>query len=1153
VFVLVVAVFLVWFNGPGVRWVGGIVLRKVLAKQNISGDFKIRGTILGGLGLEDVRLTGAGPVLRLSADKVAVSYRPTEIIHGRVRSLRIHSLAAVVDLDALPPSEKEPEPLDIPKLIEKIRKGINTAYQYVDPVEIDIRDLAVELRKGPEAVFAIGPTGLAHAGHAAPFQFSLGTISHVTAEDIPAQKFVIDWSSEHLRILPFDPVPRLSVHDVALETADDEQIPLLHLALGFEKRQLNLKVSGDAKSAVLEFTGEPLAWSQLAKGLRLPPVSDFDAELRRLSLSVDGIHKDLSDWDATFDFAAGNIRWQEWAVESAEVHVEQNTSKASATWKIAALDGTVAGTARTEWPASAPLVEKPVPPKVEGTLNVAGLDKILAALGKHIELPEGDAPFPGRTLAADWSLDLAGNQPTHAVAKLTLAGGGEKPPSPIRLDAAWDKSSGATARLATDAVRLDASLDAKFSAYQAELSLDENAVASLSPWIRAFTAAMPEGLAAAAKWKGRGTIDPPLHEGSLELTRLHAPLPDRAPLDAEASVSYRLGEFPDLALDISRLHAVSDKYTLDLRGKLADRVFELAEFSAMDGKDPLISGTGTLPLPEDPADWKALLSLEKPWKFNLKTETLSLEKINSLIPNPTPEKPVIPAKGTVRATIDLAGSPAHPEIHAEIIGEALEMIGGDTKKSPVPPTTVAIHLDTKDGNLALTGKATPNGWPALALDATVPLDHAKWIDDPSSALDAPIQAHAVVPPLDLNLLGPFPDDVKKLTGAVDVDVSVSGTPNEPHLQGAVALRNLSINLADRRFPAIHKGEVLIRLDDKKIHLATLDAEAAGGTLHGSGTADITDIKNPSFDLQLDAKALPAWRDESVIVRIDSSLKLAGHFADATLSGRIGLVQSIFFRDFELIPIGVPFTGPSKPELPHIDAAKSADDTDGPAIPAPFNDWKLDVALETTDPFLIRGNLIQGVIHAKARIGGTIGKPAPSGEIVIDNFEAELPLSRLKIRGGKVILQPDAPYAPKLDIRGTSTLRPYTINVFVHGSATDPKLTFTSNPPLPQNEILTLLATGSTSSGLEKKGAATGKLVQILLEEARRGRLRGLKFLEPALKVFENVDLQVGENDPYTGRDFNSATLNVTDNWLGSVAIDSDGNSRGVVIFLLRFR
>ncbi len=74
---MVVAVFLVWFNGPGVRWVGGIVLRKVLAKQNISGDFKIRGTILGGLGLEDVRLTGAGPVLRLSADKVAVSYRPT--------------------------------------------------------------------------------------------------------------------------------------------------------------------------------------------------------------------------------------------------------------------------------------------------------------------------------------------------------------------------------------------------------------------------------------------------------------------------------------------------------------------------------------------------------------------------------------------------------------------------------------------------------------------------------------------------------------------------------------------------------------------------------------------------------------------------------------------------------------------------------------------------------------------------------------------------------------------------------------------------------------------------------------------------------------------------------------------------------------------
>jgi len=482
------------------------------------------------------------------------------------------------------------------------------------------------------------------------------------------------------------------------------------------------------------------------------------------------------------------------------------------------------------------------------------------------------------------------------------------------------------------------------------------------------------------------------------------------------------------------------------------------------------------------------------------------------------------------------------------------MAGGDETKSPVPPTTVAIRLDTREGNqLALTGKITPDGWPALTLDASAPLDHAKWIENPASALDAPIEAHAVVPPLDFALFGPFPPSVKSLAGAVEADISVSGTSNEPHLRGTAALRNLSLELADRRFPTIKNGGAELRLDDKTIHLASLNVEAAGGTLQGSGKADITDIKNPAFDFRLEGRALPAWRDDSTIVRTDLSLKLAGHLAEATISGRIGLVQSIFFRDFELIPIGVPFTGPSAPELPRIDAPSAASGSGEPSIPAPFNDWKLDVALETTDPFLIRGDLVQGSIHSKARVRGTIGKPAPSGEIIIDDFEAELPLSRLKIRGGKVILRPDAPYAPNLDIRGTSTLRPYTVNVFVHGTATSPKITFTSNPPLPENEILTLLATGSTSSGLEKKGAATGKLVQILLEEARRGRLRYVKFLEPALKVFENVDLQVGESDPYTGRDFNSATLHVTDQWLGSVAIDSDGNSRGVVIFLLRFR
>ena len=158
-----------------------------------------------------------------------------------------------------------------------------------------------------------------------------------------------------------------------------------------------------------------------------------------------------------------------------------------------------------------------------------------------------------------------------------------------------------------------------------------------------------------------------------------------------------------------------------------------------------------------------------------------------------------------------------------------------------------------------------------------------------------------------------------------------------------------------------------------------------------------------------------------------------------------------------------------------------------------------------------------------------------------------------MRGGKVRFRPEAPFAPALEIRGTSELRPYEINVFVHGTAAAPEISFTSSPPLPENEILTLLATGATSTDLERQGAASNKAIQLLLEEARRGRLRYGKFLKPVLEVLKDVDVRIGEVDAYTGRDYTSATLRLGDRWLTSFSIDDDNRSRGLLIFVLRFR
>ena len=93
--------------------------------------------------------------------------------------------------------------------------------------------------------------------------------------------------------------------------------------------------------------------------------------------------------------------------------------------------------------------------------------------------------------------------------------------------------------------------------------------------------------------------------------------------------------------------------------------------------------------------------------------------------------------------------------------------------------------------------------------------------------------------------------------------------------------------------------------------------------------------------------------------------------------------------------------------------------------------------------------------------------------------------------------------PKLDLTAESEIREYHINVYIYGSASDPKVSMTSEPPLPQEDIISLLATGTTISEL------TGN------SEVLAGRAASLLFQQLYHKIFKNK--APGENVPVLNR------------------------------------
>ncbi|MGE9271566.1 MAG: translocation/assembly module TamB domain-containing protein, partial [Verrucomicrobiales bacterium] len=318
-----------------------------------------------------------------------------------------------------------------------------------------------------------------------------------------------------------------------------------------------------------------------------------------------------------------------------------------------------------------------------------------------------------------------------------------------------------------------------------------------------------------------------------------------------------------------------------------------------------------------------------------------------------------------------------------------------------------------------------------------------------------------------------------------------------------------------------------------------------------GSVALEDFQPSALDLDLQAIALPAVRNDSLIVRTTANLSLQGPWESAQLRGGVQIVDSLIFKDFEILPIGVPVSQTSQPSMPSVDSSTPADMLAD--IPEPFRNWALDVSLKTPNPFLIRGNLAGGEIYVDANIGGTIGKPRPTGGAQLREVVAQLPFSTLEINTGKVTMNPDRPFEPTLNIKGESTIRPYQVEVYVYGPVSNPTLQLTSNPPLPPTEVATLVATGTTTEGFADPSAASARAAQLVIEEMRRGRIGAVKGLRPLFKLLDKVDFQVGEADPYSSKTYNSATFNLDDNWLLTAGISEEGYTRAKLSYLLRFR
>ena len=637
------------------------------------------------------------------------------------------------------------------------------------------------------------------------------------------------------------------------------------------------------------------------------------------------------------------------------------------------------------------------------------------------------------------------------------------------------------------------------------------------------------------EWNGNGRVIANEHAGQFTLV---VPAVGAGPWPGTSAKASGRYDWPRSIDDV----AVELEHHQDhVVGKLGydGKVITMEELDWRRGEETIATASASMPWTPATRDVRAFLQLDDPIRAEMKVGKRPLSFWENFLPA---ERRPPSLRGSIAGELSLSGSPARPELGLRLDGENL----GFVSQPDLSPARLEIKLAAKEGKAEVNARAEHADIEPITIDLGLPFAPSAWLEKPEITRDLPMTGNVRMKELRLERYAPLLPAFRQFGGRVDVDLNLGGTVTNPDILGSIRLGGGAMALKNPSIGRIEDAEVVVDFKDDRLSLSKGRARLGGGEVAFTGDGLIQDGRI-SCALRAKGDHLLLWRDDSMIVRGSPDLSLTGDGKDWKLSGSLPVVESIFARDVDFLPIGRSFTVPTAPALPAFSAPPV------PAADTKVGSLALDVLVEMKDPLLIRGNVARGQINGSARIRGTAAAPEVDGGFLLADGVARLPLSVLRIPRAEAVFLPGRGLIPDVRATGRSKIPPYEVNVNVSGPVNNVQVHLSSEPPLPPNEVLALLATGSTTGALEDPANAQAKAAQLLVRQLRDSRLPFVRRAAALLGPLEEVQVQVGQESPFDGRARNGVTIEMTDRFLLTGAVDAEGNQRLTLTVLFRFR
>ncbi len=374
-----------------------------------------------------------------------------------------------------------------------------------------------------------------------------------------------------------------------------------------------------------------------------------------------------------------------------------------------------------------------------------------------------------------------------------------------------------------------------------------------------------------------------------------------------------------------------------------------------------------------------------------------------------------------------------------------------------PGMVCSIGGEWRDGTFTFRESMLANQSRTVRIDGTVPFDLSLSPPAGGPSPDREIAVVLGITGLDLGTL-PLASEGIRLAGSADAKVEVSGILPNPEFDGTLTLADVRFRTAGA--PGIDKLGGTIRFNRERITIERLAGTLGRGAFEVTGDVAINSGQPGAANLRIQADNAQLVRSEGMRLRTDLDLTLKGTGpGDLTVGGtvtvrslKVGATGLLAAQDIETVLSGLK-SSPGLATLPL---------TTDPAL----KDIRLDLTLLIPKGAVhIRTNLVKATVKGKLLVGGTLAIPRPRGRIYVPEGTVFLIAGRLDLLNPIVTFKENEPLVPFIDGRATARVSGVDVFVNVSGPAYNAKVLFSSVPPHPTPDIVSLILTGATRSNL----------------------------------------------------------------------------------------